>query len=72
MSEDLSEVKRRLQSAWEALATQEEEIARLRADLDRERALADRLAREAGNVDYMERPHCLDRAIADHRKARGL
>lgn len=46
-------------------------IEQLELELAEERGLCDRLAIEAGNVDYMERPHCLDRAITDHRIRRG-
>ena len=47
-------------------------IEQLERELAAEKALADRLAKEADSVAYMERPHSLDDALTDYRKARGL
>lgn len=43
--------------------SQRAEITQLRAELEQERELADRLASGADNVDYMERPNSLDDAL---------
>lgn len=87
LAAELSEVKRQRQSAWEALATQEEEIARLQAEVKQwrgvaalyggtlatERALADRFLSDLGEALSMEDDHWarVTHLVYAHRAARG-
>lgn len=71
LAADLSEVKRRLQSAWEALATQEEEIAR--RVIAAEKLV--KALREIAGMDVMGASAVAYNALSAYReasKARGL
>lgn len=77
MSDDLIELQRRIDTLSRMLQEDQDEIARLRAEVERltaaladERRHADALAKALANVEYMSRSHASDDLLVQHRARR--